>query len=118
MENQFLICYPGFWKRVSFFPMKQSRSPPQNIFVFLFLPVYASSARQTCKEKNTVCLPIIIESMLHGQVISLLNRSRELSKEAYLNELEKSSTVVIMQAKNIRTLNVTYVNEKKATKNN
>jgi hypothetical protein len=117
MENQFLICYPGFWKRVSFFPMKQSRSPPQ-IFVFLFLPVYASSARQTCKEKNTVCLPIIIESMLHGQVISLLNRSRELSKEAYLNELEKSSTVVIMQAKNIRTLNVTYVNEKKATKNN
>jgi len=54
--------------------------------------------------------------MLLGQVISLLNRSRELSKKAYLNGLEKSSTVVIIQAENIRTLNVTYVNEKKATK--
>jgi hypothetical protein len=42
--------------------------------------------------------------------------NRKLSKKAYMNGLEKSSTVVIMQAKNIKTLNITCVCEKKATK--
>ncbi|KAL9360593.1 hypothetical protein Peur_048716 [Populus x canadensis] len=46
------------------------------------------------------------------------NVSGELSKETYLDGLEKSSTVTDMQAKNIRTPNDTDVNERKAINNN
>jgi len=48
----------------------------------------------------------------------LLNRSGELSKETYLDGLEKSSTVTDMQAKNVRTPNDSDVNERKAINNN
>jgi hypothetical protein len=76
-----------------------------NVFLIYFLKLnLLPGARWTCKKKNQSTYRSWFfkkmvksfapaethrnESMSHGQVISLSNRSEELSKEAYLDGLE------------------------------